>query len=175
MTPPAPDRATEALGPVRAELLRAAHADAEAVLARAEREAAALLDRSRAEGRAILEEARRQGEADGAATARDLLVRARREAGSRALAARREAYEALRRETAERVGELRRTTGYPGLRKQLEQRARVLLGPGAEVSEHPGGGVVARAPGRRVDLSLTALAERALDRLGGEVRSLWEP
>jgi vacuolar-type H+-ATPase subunit E/Vma4 len=175
MTTPAPDQAAQALRPVRAELLRAAHADAEAVLARAEREAAALLARARAEGRAILEEARRQGEADGAAAAHDLLVSARREARSRTLAARREAYEALRRETAERVGELRRTTDYPGLLKRLERRARVLLGPGAEVSEHSGGGVVARAPGRRVDLSLTALADRALDRMGGEVGTLWEP
>jgi hypothetical protein len=91
------------------------------------------------------------------------------------LATHREAYEALRRETAERVGELRRTTGYPGLRERLERLAGVLLGPGTEVTEHPGGGVVARAPGRWVDLSLAALADRALDRLGGEVRSLWEP
>lgn len=175
MTPPAPRPATVALDPVRAELLRAAHADAEAVLARAEREAAALLDRAHAEARAMLDEARRQGEADGAAAARDLLVRARREARSRTLAARREAYGALRRETAERVGELRGTPDYPGLRERLERRARVLLGPGTEVTEAPGGGVVARAPGRRVDLSLTALAHHALDRMGGEVRSLWEP
>jgi vacuolar-type H+-ATPase subunit E/Vma4 len=175
MTAPAPDRAAEALGPVRAELLRAAHADAEAVLDRAEREAATLLDRARAEARAILEEARRQGEADGAAAARDLLVRARRQARTRTLAARREAYDALRHETAARVGELRRTTDYPGLRKRLERRARLLLGPGAEVIEHPGGGVVARAPGRRVDLSLTALADRALERMRGEVGTLWEP
>ena len=43
MTAPAPDRAAEALGPVRAELLRAARADAGAVLDHAEREAARLL------------------------------------------------------------------------------------------------------------------------------------
>ncbi|MFJ9902215.1 hypothetical protein ACIRVK_04800 [Streptomyces sp. NPDC101152] len=175
MTPPAPDRATEALDPVRAELLRAAHADAEAVMDRAEQEAATLLDRARAEASAILEEARQQGEADGAAAARDRLVRARREARSRTLAARREAYETLRHNTAVRVGKVRRTAEYAELRKRLERRARVLLGPTAEVTEHPGGGVVACTPGRRVDLSLTALADRALDRMGGEVRSLWEP
>ncbi|WP_048820688.1 hypothetical protein, partial [Streptomyces ipomoeae] len=106
---------------------------------------------------------------------RELLVRARREARSRTLAARREAYEGLRRDAAERVRALRRTDGYVSLRKRLEHRARVLLGSGAEVSEHADGGVVARVPGRRVDLSLTALADRALDRMGGEVRSLWEP
>ncbi|WP_340375280.1 V-type ATP synthase subunit E family protein [Streptomyces sp. SS7] len=175
MTPPAPDPATVALDPVRAELLRAAHADADAVLARAEREAAALLDRAHAEARAVLEEARRQGEADGAAAARDLLVRARREARSRTLAARREAYDELHREIAERVGELRGTPAYPDVRERLERRAQDLLGPGAETAEHPGGGVVAHAPGRWVDLSLPTLAQHALDRLGGEVRSLWEP
>ncbi|MER5601052.1 hypothetical protein [Streptomyces sp. NPDC002265] len=175
MTTPPSDRPTQGLGPVRAELLRAAHADEQAVLARAEREAAALLDRARAEAREILDEARRQGEADGAAAARDLLVRARRKARFRTLTTRREAYETLRRETAERVGELRRTTDYPSLCKRLEQRARVLLGPGTAVTEHPGGGVIAAAPGRRVDLSLATLADRALDRMGREVGTLWEP
>lgn len=175
MTSRAPDRTTDALDPVRSGLLRAAHADADALLARTEREAAARLDQARAEARAILDEARRQGEADGADAARDLLVRARREARSRTLSARRKPYEDLRREAAERVRELRRADGYAALRERLEQRARVLLGTGAEVTEHADGGVVAQVPGRRVDLSLTVLAERALDSMGAEVRSLWEP
>ncbi len=175
MTGPAHDGTSDALSPVREQLLRAAHTDAEALLARVEREAAALLDQARAEARTILDEARRQGEADGADAARDLLVRARREARSRTLTARRTSYELLRREAAERVRELRRTDAYPSLREQLEHRARVLLGPAAEMTEQADGGAVARAPGKRVDLSLTALADRALDRMGGEVRSLWEP
>ncbi|WP_405577270.1 hypothetical protein [Streptomyces sp. NBC_01092] len=175
MTTPAPDQTADALHPVRVELLRAAHSDAEAVLARAEREADTLLGQARAEARSILDEARRQGEADGADSARDLRVRARREARSGTLAARRESYEELRRAAAERVRELRGTSDYTSLRERLERRARVLLGPGAEVSEHADGGVVGHAPGRRVDLSLTALADRALERMGAEVRSLWEP
>jgi vacuolar-type H+-ATPase subunit E/Vma4 len=175
MTTPAPEQTTDALSPVRAGLLRAAHADAEALLAHAEREAAALLDQAGAEARAILDEARRQGEADGSDAARDLLVRARRDARSRVLAARREAYQELRREAAERVRALRQTDGYTSLRAWLEQRARALLGPAADVSEHADGGVVARAPGRRIDLSLTALADRAVDCVRGEVGSLWEP
>lgn len=175
MTSPAPDPTTDALDPVRSELLRAAHADADALLTRAEREASARLDHARAEARAILEDARRQGEADGADAARDRLVRARREARSRALSARRKPYEDLRRKAAEQVRELRRADSYASLRARLEQRARVLLDPGAEVTEHADGGVVAQVPGRRVDLSLTALADRALDSMGAEVRSLWEP
>ncbi|KUL22182.1 hypothetical protein [Streptomyces regalis] len=177
MKTPAPDFQTtdDALSPVRTELLRAAHADAEATLARAEREAAQLVHQARAEARAVVGEARRQGEADGADAARDLLVQARRHARSHTLAARRETYEELRREAAKRVGGVRGTDRYAAVRERLERRARLLLGPGAEVSEHTDGGVVARAPGRRVDLSLTALADRALDRMGAEVRSLWEP
>ncbi|AZQ39446.1 hypothetical protein EJ357_43445 [Streptomyces cyaneochromogenes] len=174
MTTP-PGQMSDALSPVRAELLRAAHTDADALLARAEREAAALLDQARAEAGTILDDARRQGEADGADAARDRLVGARREARSRTLAARRESYEELRREPAERVRELRRADDYPSLRERLEHRARVLLGPAAEVTGHADGGVVAQVPGRRIDLSLTALADRALDRMGGEVRSLWAP
>lgn len=175
MTSRAADHTKDALHPVRAGLLRAAHDDADTLSARAEREAAARLDQARAEARAILEDARRQGEADGADAARDRLVRARREARSRTLSARREPYEELRREAAERVRELRRADGYPLLRERLERHARVLLGPGAELTEHTDGGVVAQVPGRRVDLSLTALADRALDSMGAEVRSLWEP
>ncbi|MFJ8113326.1 hypothetical protein [Streptomyces sp. NPDC096132] len=175
MTTRAPDQKTDALQPVRAGLLRAAHADADTLLARAGREAAARLDQARAEARAILDDARRQGEADGADAARDLLVRARREARSRTLSARREPYEQLRREAAERVRELRRADGYASVRERLQRRARAVLGPDAQVTEHADGGVVARTPGRRVDLSLTALADRALDGMGAEVRNLWEP
>ncbi|WP_432193151.1 hypothetical protein [Streptomyces sp. bgisy027] len=175
MTTPAPQQTSDALSPVRAELLRAAHTEAEALLARAERDAAARVEQARVEARTILDAARRQGEADGADAARELLVRARREARSRTLSARREAYEELRREAAERVREMRRTDDHPSLRRRLEHRARVLLGPGAEMIEHADGGVVAQASGKRADLSLTALADRALDRLGGEARNLWEP
>jgi vacuolar-type H+-ATPase subunit E/Vma4 len=174
-TPPPEQTTDDALHPVRAELLRAAHTDAQGLVTRADREAAALLDRARSEARAILDEARRQGRIDGGDAARDLLLRARREARSRTLAARREAYEELRRTATERVGDVRRADGYTSVRERLEQRARVLLGPAAEVSEHADGGVVGRAPGKRVDLSLSALADRALDRMGAEVGSLWEP
>ncbi|MGW2928693.1 hypothetical protein ACWC8S_27860, partial [Streptomyces fungicidicus] len=132
------------------------------------------LHRARPQAAAVLDEAHRQGEADGADAARDLLVRARRKARARTLAARRESYAELRREVTARVRALRRTDGYADLLERLDHRARALLGPDAEVTEHPEGGVVARAPGKGADLSLPALAGRALDRLGGEVRTLWE-
>lgn len=47
---------------------------------------------------------------------------------------------------------------------------------GSPVLEEPdGGGVVATAPGLRVDLSADALADRAVELLGAEVMRLWEP
>jgi vacuolar-type H+-ATPase subunit E/Vma4 len=176
MKAPAPDQAGDgdALGPVRAELLRAAHADADALLARTEREAAAAIDKARAEARTILAEARRQGEADGAAAARDLRMRARHEARSRQLATRRQMYDELRRRATEHVRELRQEGDYDSVLERLRQRARRLLGPDADITEHADGGVVAQAAGRRVDCTLDALAARALDRMGTEVERLWE-
>ncbi|MFE3644161.1 hypothetical protein ACFXOM_24710, partial [Streptomyces sp. NPDC059169] len=50
-----------------------------------------------------------------------------------------------------------------------------LLGPDAVITDCAGGGVLAEAPGRRVDLSLATLADRALERNGAEVELLWAP
>ncbi|MFF4603211.1 hypothetical protein ACFY12_10745 [Streptomyces sp. NPDC001339] len=174
MRTPASDRTAAALEPVRGELLRAAHAEAGALLARADEEAAALLKEARAEALAIVESARRQGEAEGAAVGRSVLVRARRTARARELTARREAYEELRLRAVDRVRALRHSAGYPSLLDRLTCRARHLLGPDAQVTEHPAGGVVAHAPGCRVDCTLDALAARALDRLGTAAEALWE-
>ncbi|MFD8544490.1 hypothetical protein [Streptomyces sp. NPDC059649] len=173
MRTPVPGEAGAALEPVRTELLRAAHADARALLARADREAADVLDAARAEERAILDAARRQGEAEGAAAGRAVLLQARRTARARDLGVRREAYEQLRLRAAERVRGLRDTDGYGSVLDRLTLRARGLLGPDADVTEHPDGGVVVRAGGRYVDCTLDALAARALDRIGPEVEKLW--
>ena len=57
----------------------------------------------------------------------------------------------------------------------LRARVRAELGPDATVREHPDGGLVAEAPGRRLDLSLPALADDAVDALGGAAAALWAP
>ena len=46
-------------------------------------------------------------------------------------------------------------------------------GADAQVKDDPYGGVVAQLGHRRMDLSLSALAERVLDRLAPEVDGLW--
>jgi vacuolar-type H+-ATPase subunit E/Vma4 len=164
-----------ALDPVRRSLLDAARADAGAVVAAAERESAALLDAARADAEAVLAEARRQGAADAARTRNSLLRRARHHGRALELAVRSEAYEELRRRIAARVTALRHGPDYPALHARLVLRAGQLLGPEAEMTEPPSGGVLAETRGRRVDLSLDTLAAHALDLLGAEAEQLWAP
>ncbi len=90
----------------------------------------------------------RQGEADAAQGRAAELTRVRRTIRARNIDIRRQAYEELGR-GAEQVGGLRHRPDYPAMRDRLARRARQLLGPDCEVAEHPSGGIVARAPGRR--------------------------
>ncbi|MEU6017388.1 hypothetical protein ABZ826_26060 [Streptomyces sp. NPDC047515] len=174
MTTPAADQA-DALATVRAELLRSARADAEALIVQAARDAETVLERARNEAEEIVEQAHREGAAEGTAAGAAELLRARRNARACEQATRREAYEELRRQVTERFRALRYTADYPGLRDRLERRARQLLGPDATVAEQPGGGVIAHATSRRADFTLDALAARALDRLGADTEALWAP
>ncbi|MCM2579751.1 hypothetical protein [Streptomyces meridianus] len=176
MRNPPPERVASALEPARAQLLRAARADAEAALALADREADDLLRRGDEEAETILAEARRAGEAEGADAARASLARARRTARERGLHERGAAYDELRARTVRRLRELMAGTGNgnpAGI--TMARRARRLLGPDAEVAEPPGGGLIARAEGRCVDYSPEALADRALARFGAEAETLWAP
>ncbi|MGO4424078.1 hypothetical protein AB4Z54_36645 [Streptomyces sp. MCAF7] len=182
MTPPLhrqppPDEAVAALAPVRAELLHTARAEARELLDRADQEAEALIAEARAEARFLLEEGQRAGERDGAAAARDIRARARGTARAHELAARGRAYEELRSRAVVRVRETwdtaRDTAARPDLLDRLRQRAQQLLGPDAEVTEAPDGGLVAQSAGRRADYTLGALTARAVDRLGADVETLW--
>ena len=58
-------------------------------------------------------------------------------------------------------------------RDLLRGNASAMLGADAQVNDDPGGGIVAQLGHRRVDLSLSAIAQRALDRLAPEVDGLW--
>ncbi|MDL2074900.1 hypothetical protein QNN03_00445 [Streptomyces sp. GXMU-J15] len=166
---------TAALEPVRARLLRAAEADAAAMLATADKDAATILRQAEAQAADLLAEARERGAADAEAVRRAAHVRARRTARARELAARRECWEELRRQVIRGVEALRTTEGYPRIEAGLTARAHRLLGPRARISPAPGGGVLAEDETRRVDLSLTQCARRALDGAGPEVEELWTP
>jgi hypothetical protein len=174
-SPPGRVGVRSALEPVRAALLASARADADRLRA----EAAAEADRVRAAARtradAILAEARLLGAADGAVLVAAEQARARRRARELVLAAERQAYEELRARARAAARALREDPGYPALRERLSRLALTAAGEGALVSEHPDGGVVAEAPGRRVDCTLDGFAARAVDALGGEVTGLWAP
>ena len=170
-----PVGAAAALHPVRTRLLQEARADARATLAAATADADTLGRDAEARAAAILARARRQGAADAATAVRAERARARRAARARELAVRRECRLELRRQVVRGVEELRDTDAYPALRARLITRVRQLLGPDARIGEAPHGGVVGETAGRRVDLSLTAYALRALDRMDAEVEELWAP
>lgn len=162
-----------ALQPVRTQLIRRAQHDAEAVLAAARTEAAAQVASAEARAVAILDQIRAQRAARAAAETAAKRSSARRRARAVELDAERAVYAAARDGVERGVLALRDAPEYRQLRDALERRARELIGPRARLSEDPRGGVVATAPGRRVDLSLPVIAARALDGLGEEVSRLW--
>lgn len=162
----------DALEPVRAELLRAARAEAAAVLDRARADAEETLRVARGTADRVLAAAREAGAADGAAAAAGERMRAAEDAWTAELAARAEVYADLRAEV--RAGVRRSLAGDPRARDRLVAAARALLGARARVTDAPGGGVSAEVPGCRVDLSADTLADRALDRAGVRAEHLWE-
>lgn len=162
-----------ALEPARAELLRAARSDADALIARAREQAARVLCDAGAEAASIGDRARRQGAADGAAAHSADVRRARRAASAARLAAQGEIYAELGRLVTGRVREL--YAAEPAVGDRLRARARTLLGPEARMSDHPDGGIRAVVSGRRVDLSVPALVARALESCGPRAEGLWKP
>ncbi|MGW6484791.1 hypothetical protein ACWGDS_44465 [Streptomyces sp. NPDC055059] len=162
----------DALDPVRAELLRAARASADAVRDRARADADETLRAARATAEQVLARARDLGTAEGAADAERERVRAVQDAWAAELVVRAEIYAELRNAVREGVRRALAEGAVPQAR--LAEAARAVLGTGAQVTAAGGGGVTAEVPGRRVDLSADALADRALSRLGARAETLWE-
>lgn len=169
MSPPDP------LVAVREALLARAAAEAERLLAEADAEADATLARARTEAEAIRAEARAQGEADAAAVLVAERARGRRQARAVVLEAQRESYDALRARALQQTLALRADPAYAPWCDRLRQHVHAVLGADAAVTEHPDGGVLGEASGRRVAYTLTGLADRALDALGSDVEGLWAP
>ncbi len=169
--PPAP---ADPLEPVRAALLHAAREEADQLVADARRDAAALLAEARSRAAALVREARLQGAAQGSRAAAAALAQARRETRGDLLKAKAQARDDLHRRVVEEVRRCRGEESYPAVRDRLARRARQILGSGATLTEDPHGGVIGTVPGRITDLSLDAVAARALARAGAEVESLWK-
>lgn len=167
------DRRLSTLQPVRAELLNRAAADGDRVIADARREAAAIIERGREQARQLTEKASVTGEAAGASAAAEQQAALQRGLRREVLAAKDDAYQQWRRRAREAVLRLRDEPDYPRWCRALRDAAAVALGDGAEVTEHPEGGVVAQLGSRRLDLSLPAIADRALDETAADVDELW--
>ena len=172
---------TTALGPghpleplVRA-LRERADRDAAELLARADADAAATLADARARADEVLAKARDAGQRDAATLLAAERSRAEREARAVLLAAQQGAYEDARAAVRAAVCRLRDDPAYPLLVDALRDRARRELGPGATTAELPGGGIEARAGGRRVEYSLEGLADDLLEQVGGDLAELWAP
>jgi vacuolar-type H+-ATPase subunit E/Vma4 len=161
---------------LRATLLEAAAAEAEAIRAEAERRAGDELERARAESERLEERATTDGEAAGELQAGRALALARSRARRLVLEARQAAYEDFRsRALAEALALREDRKAYARLLERLEAAAGRALGDGIEVERDPEGvgGIRTRAGKRSVDLTLPALVERCVSTLGARVEELW--
>ncbi len=178
MTPrprPLGKRQEMALAPVRAALLHRASAEAGQIRAGARSAADALLEQARRDAASMVSKAREEGREQAVPLARAQISQGRREARVATLQAQVRAQESLERRIESAITGLRDEPDYRELRDRLAELALRAAGPGATVSEHPGGGVVARAPGVLVDCSLPRLAQRAIAALGPRIRELGAP
>ena len=167
------DALSPTLQPVRAELLSRAAADADRVIADARQEAARIIEQGRDKARQLTEKARATGEAAGASAAAEQEATLRRALRREVLAAKGNAYQQWRRRAREAVLRLRDEPDYPRWCQVLRGAAAAVLGDGAEVTDHPDGGVMAQVGSRRLDLSLPAIADRALDEIAADTDELW--
>jgi vacuolar-type H+-ATPase subunit E/Vma4 len=163
------------LAPLAAALLQRAREEADTLLSDADARAGAALAEARATAEGILAEARARGRADADAVLSAARARADRRARAIVLAAQREALDSARLAARRAVRGLRDEPDWPELREGLRRRAHEQLGPDAVLTDLPDGGLVATAGGRRLDLSLDALADDVVAGLGADPAELWQP
>jgi len=166
------DPVRAALDPVRAALLADARRDAARLLAAADGEVEAIRRRTADECDRIRRDARARGEAEAQETLETERAHARRRGRAVVLRARGDVYQELRGRVREAARALHETADYPALHARLAEKARAVVGADAQVTETPDG-VVAEAHGHRAVLSLTAVAEDVLERMGPDLERLW--
>lgn len=164
-----------ALAPVRGYLLAGARAEADSILGQARSQADEILRQARRDAEEALRRAREEGEAQAAPAAAAERAQGREQARSIVLGARRQACEELRAQVLAAAAGLPDEPGYEQLMAGLSVLAERAAGPGATVTPHPAGGVVARSGRAIVDCSLPRLAGLAVGALGDEVSQLWTP
>lgn len=173
MTPPRPS--ADPLAVLASTLLSRAHADARTALDGADADADAIVSQARTSADGLLAEARAKGAADGAAIMAGERARAEREAREVLLRAERLARDEARRAARDAVSALRGDPLYPSLVDVLNSTVKRDLGPDVTVTGLARGGIVAEAPGRRIEYALDDLADDVMDRLGSDLDGLWSP
>jgi len=166
-------RSETALAPVRGSLLRAARQEAAGIRRDTAEHATALMDAARREAERIRSAAVEEGTATARSEAVLRSARVRRQAHETVLGRRSALRLHLQQQVRASAAELRTDPRYPALRARLIEQSHALLGWEAMVAESPEGGIIAEAGSRRLDLSLPALANRALESMSQEVRALW--
>jgi len=152
-----------ALAPARAALLAQVRAEADSVRERSEVDAQHAVATATAEAGRIRRAARAEGEAEATVAAAAARTRARQEARALVLTARREAYERLGRAAREAMARMRAEPDFAAVRQRMVAAVRSVLGPDVRIVDEPDGGISGVAGGRRLDLSLTRFADRAVE------------
>lgn len=168
--PPGP---ADPLDPVRRALLDNARREATRTVHEAESSALELDRTSAQKAEALRAEARAAGRADADAVLAAERARARRRARSLLLKAQSEVHDELISRVHAALAALRSDPAYAAWRDGLATRARAELGADAELSEHPSGGIVGHDGGRRIALTLDALADEVLAARTTELAALW--
>lgn len=163
-----------ALQPTIAALLHAAETDAAVILAAIDADSNRRLVRAKGEADRRLAQARSEGEREARAVLDAELRQAQGEARRLLLRAKREEYEELDRRVRAVAQDMRTDPSYGRLLDGLMAAARERLGPEATVIEAPSGGVIGELGARRIDLSLEALATRALAACPEVAGTLWQ-
>lgn len=165
-------RQQAALEPVRAEMLRQATQGAAAAVGSARDAAAAMIAQAQADADALVVRATAEGAVQAAPVAQAELSRGRQAARSITLGG----DLAVRNEVVRRIKAavlaLRDSPDYPQLLERLSALAASAAGPGAVVTAHPDGGVVATSGGVTVNCSLPRLADRAVTVLDARITAL---
>lgn len=155
-------KAAAALEPLKAELLRRAHAAADEHLQKAAAEDAATVAQAKGQAALLLEGARQEGIAEASVLVAAKRAHSRRQAREVVLRAHAEVLEELRRRSMAAAAQLITEPGYSELRNRLIDYVRNQLGEEAVISDAATGGVIGTVPGRRLDCSFATLVEQAL-------------
>jgi len=166
------ERQQAALDPVQTQLLWEAVAEGERIVADARRDAQYQVEAARMRADELVARARAEGQSAAGTLATAELGRGRQAARAILLGADRRAYDALAARVRSAVCGLRDKPGYGEIRERLAALALSAAGPGASVSEHPDGGVLAVGPRITVDCSLPRLADLVVAALGPKIREL---